>query len=67
MQVKCRKRVRCVAGGAGMGALQPAVVIIRAADQRAAAVEDARLDHRRAHVVVPEQLLHRADVVAGLQ
>jgi hypothetical protein len=50
-----------------MGALQPAVVIIRAADQRAAAVEDARLDHRRAHVVVPEQLLHRADVVAGLQ
>ncbi len=31
----------------------------------ASAIEDVRIDHRGAHVLVAEKLLHRADVVAG--
>jgi hypothetical protein len=29
--------------------------------------EHVRVDHRRSHVTVPEQLLNRANVIAGLQ
>jgi hypothetical protein len=33
----------------------------------ASAVEDVGINHRRGNVLVPEQFLHRADVIAGLQ
>ena len=39
----------------------------RTAHATAAAIEDVRVDHRRLHVGVTEQFLHRADVVARLQ
>ena len=38
-----------------------------ARDAAAAAVEDMGVNHRRAHVAVPEKLLNRADVVAILE
>jgi hypothetical protein len=41
--------------------------IQRTAHPMPAAVQHVRIDHRRRHVRVPEQLLHRADVVARLQ
>jgi hypothetical protein len=30
-------------------------------------IEDVGVNHRRAHITVPEQLLDRADVVAGFE
>src|SRR3954464_7689310 len=36
-------------------------------DTAAAAIEHVRIDHRRVHVLVAEELLDGADVVAGLQ
>jgi hypothetical protein len=42
----------------------PDEIVDRAAYALAAAVEHVRVDHRRAHVFVAEQLLDRAYVVA---
>ncbi len=39
----------------------------RAPDAQASAVQHVRVEHGRAHVPVPEQLLNRADVVARLE
>jgi hypothetical protein len=39
----------------------------RAFDTTAAAVEDVGVDHRRSHLAVAEQFLHRANVVSRLQ
>ena len=36
----------------------------RAPDPATTAVQYVRVDHRRAHILVPEELLHRADVIA---
>jgi len=36
-------------------------------DAAASAVEDMGVDHRRRDILVPQQLLHGPDVVAGLQ
>ena len=41
--------------------------IERAQDSSAAAIEHVRIDHSRAHVLVPQQLLHRANVITILQ
>ena len=48
--------------GAAKGGLRSAVE--GAADAPGASIQDVGVDHRRAHVLVAEQLLHRADVVA---
>jgi hypothetical protein len=45
---------------------RPALSIEWADNPAPAAVEDVRVDHGRAHVLVSEQLLHGADVVARL-
>jgi hypothetical protein len=39
----------------------------RAPHAQPATVQHVRVDHRRADVRVPQQLLHRPDVIAGLQ
>ena len=39
----------------------------RAADAPAPTIEDVRVDHRRCHVVVAEQFLHRANVISILK
>ena len=39
----------------------------RAADAERTGLEDVGVDHRRAHVIVAEQLLDGADIVAGLE
>src|ERR1051326_2949528 len=41
--------------------------ISRALHSKPSPVEDVRVDHRRADIPMPEELLHRADVVAGFQ
>ncbi len=38
-----------------------------AAHGQAASIEDVGVDHRSFHVLMPEEFLHRADVVAGFQ
>ena len=38
-----------------------------AADGQAAAIEDVGVNHRRFHVLVAKEFLHRADIVAILQ
>ncbi len=48
-------------GGGGGSWIEDAVSGTR--DSARAAVEDVRIDHRGAHVVVAQQLLNRADVV----
>ena len=45
----------------------PSQPIHRAADTQRAAVEDVQVHHRRAHIPVPKQFLHRADVVPVLE
>ncbi len=49
--------------------LRPALLpsIKRAAHPKSALMQDVRVNHRRAHVTVPEELLDGADVIAGLQ
>src|SRR3954447_3693375 len=39
----------------------------RPPDPAPATIQHVRVDHRRAHVLVAEELLHRADVVAVLE
>src|ERR1019366_639557 len=39
----------------------------RAVHRPAASIQDVRVDHRRPHVAVPEQLLNGPDVVAVLE
>ena len=41
--------------------------IERAADAAGSVLEDVGVEHCRRHVAVPEELLHRADVVASLE
>jgi len=38
-----------------------------AADGQAASIEDVSVNHRRFHILMPEQFLHGADIVAILQ
>lgn len=46
----------------------PGSEVVRTALHAAAAsLQDVRVDHRRRDVAMPQQLLHRADVVARLQ
>jgi hypothetical protein len=42
-------------------------LIERAADSQSATIEDVGVDHRRLDVLVAEEFLHRADVVAGFE
>ena len=41
--------------------------IDRATDTSRAAAEDMGIDHRRLHVAMAQQLLHRSDIVTTLQ
>ena len=41
--------------------------IPRAADGQAASIEDMRVQHRRSHIAMPEQLLDRADVISPFE
>ena len=42
-------------------------IVRRALHTPAASIQNMGVDHRRPHVAVPQQFLHRADVVAGFQ
>ena len=63
---------RCLCGDDGIltaatSRSPPLELVNGAAHAEAAAIEHVRVDHRRAHVGVSEQFLHRANVVAILE
>jgi len=43
------------------------VLVQRAANGQGASIEDVSINHRRFHILVSEQFLHRADIIAVLQ
>lgn len=47
--------------------LRTIIGIERTANATSTAIEDMGVDHSRAHIGVPEQLLHGADVIAILE
>jgi hypothetical protein len=62
-----RSRIRTATHPLAAGRGNTSSEVERALDAAAAPVQDVRVDHRRAHVGVPEQLLDGPDVVPGLQ